>query len=129
MDSKTLLYLLKGGHINMEMRLQKKLWPHPPIPMSQCIKEVVACLKAEKYFPHPWMPRKNGELIDDSSALELINDKKIMYRARAASPSDLTRITAQTEKNFSSAEIAVDYYLRNTLYIPGDLDGWEVIEG
>ncbi len=129
MDSKTLIFLLKGGHINMEERIQKKLWPHPPIPMSLCIKEVVAYLKAEKYFPHPWIARKDGELIDDSITIELISDKEIIYRARAASPSNLTRITAQTEKNFSSAEKAVDYYLKNALNIPGDLDGWKVIEG
>lgn len=88
----------------MEERREKQIWHHKPISMRQCIKEVVACLKADKHFPHSWVPKKDGGLIDDPIVMGLVNDKKIIYKARAASPSDLTKITAQTEKMFSSSQ-------------------------
>ena len=128
MDSETIIYLLKGGHLNMEQRKEKGIWPHPPLLINDLINELVNYFQTHKWFPHEWVERKDGELIDDVAVLEKVNDKKVIYRSRAASPYDLTIITEKTEKKFKSIRKASEYYLRNVLYLPGTLDSWKVIE-
>lgn len=129
MDSETIIFLLKGGHLNMDERVAKNIWPHPPLKLNDLINEVIRYLKTEKFFPHPWVQRKDGEFIDDVCVIEKINPFIFIFRSRAASPSDLTRITAQGKKVFFSARSVVKYYLRWALNLPGDLDGWKVIKG
>ncbi len=128
MDSETIIFLLKGGHLNVEERKEKGIWPHPPLILSDLVDELVKYIKTHKWFPYEWVERKNGELIDDVSVIEKVNDKKFVYRSRAASPYDLTIITAKIEKKFKSPTKAAEYYLRNELRLPGDLDSWKVVE-
>ena len=112
----------------MEQRKEKGIWPHPPLLINDLINELVNYFQTHKWFPHEWVERKDGELIDDVAVLEKVNDKKVIYRSRAASPYDLTIITEKTEKKFKSIRKASEYYLRNVLYLPGTLDSWKVIE-
>jgi hypothetical protein len=128
MDSETIIYLLKGGRLNMEERKERGIWPHPPLLLQNIVDELFNYLQTHKWFPHEWVERKNGELIDDVAVIEKVNDKKVIYRARAASPYDLTIVTAKTEKTFKSVRVAAEYYLRNVLNLPGDLDSWKVVE-
>jgi hypothetical protein len=128
MDSGTIIFLLKGGHLNMVERKEKGTWPHPPLVLEELIDELTKYLQTTKWFPHKWVERKNGELIDDVAVIEKVTDTKVIYRARAASPSNLTIITAQTEKTFGSVRDAAEYYIKNVLNLPGDLDSWQVIE-
>lgn len=39
MDDPTLLFLLKGGHLNVADRIARGLWPHPPL-MPDAVTEV-----------------------------------------------------------------------------------------
>ncbi|MBU1043182.1 MAG: hypothetical protein KJ915_02140 [Candidatus Omnitrophica bacterium] len=128
MESKTKIFLLKGGHLNMEERIDQGIWPHPPLTITELRNEIIEYLKTYKWFPHEWISKKNGEPIDDATVIEKIDKNKYIYRSRAASPYDLNKITMQTEKIFNSAEKAIEYYLREVLYLPGDLDGWKVVE-
>ena len=112
----------------MEERFEKNIWPHPPLMLGDLINELVNYFKTNQWFPHEWVERKNGELIDDTVVIEKINENKFVYRARAADPINLKRITAKTEKVFNSAREVSEYYIRHVLNLPGDLDGWKVIE-
>lgn len=128
MDQENLLFLLRGGHIDMPTRIEKKIWPHSPIRLNDCITVIINVLNHDKYFPQLWINRQNGELIDDTAIIEKINEAKFLYRYREASPSDLKKISISEEMVFKTAQSAAEYYLRNTLRLPGDLDGWEVVE-
>ena len=127
MDKEDLMFLLRGGHIDMSERIKKRIWPHTPIPLNDCINVIVSILDRDKPFPHPWVNRQDGELIDDAATIEKINETKFIFHYREASPNDLRKISINRENIFKTAESAAEYYLRNILRLPGDLDGWKVI--
>jgi hypothetical protein len=127
-NQEILLFLLKGGHIDMQVRIEKGIWPHPSLKLKECIIAIVNALNQDKCFPYPWINRKDGEFIDDVGALEKIDETKFIYRYREASPSNLREISVNKERVFITAQAAAEYYVRNILRLPGDLDGWKVIE-
>jgi hypothetical protein len=51
-----------------------------------------------------------------------------VYRAARAHPIKPHLLAESTERVFSSAEDVARYYLKWDLHLPGDLDGWKVIE-
>jgi len=128
MDSEVIIYLLQGKHIHMQERKEMGIWPHPPLLFKDLLNELVKYFETNKWFPHEWEERKNGQIIDTVSVIEKIHDGEYIYRSRAANPRDMTMIASRTEKTFRSATEAADYYLRNALHLPGRLDKWKVIE-
>ena len=54
MDKETLLFLLKEGHMDMLTRIEKGLWPHPPLHLKDCVIAITRALEQDKYFPVPW---------------------------------------------------------------------------
>lgn len=128
MDNETLLFLLKGGHMDMPTRIEKRLWPHPPLRIKQCVSVIMSALNNTSCFPSCWVERKNGELIDDFSCIEKTTDNKFIYHYREASPYNLKLISVNEQKKFNTAEEAIKYYLHHELHLPGDLDGWKVEE-
>jgi len=128
MDSETIIYLLKGGHLSIQERTERGIWPHPPLIFKDLADELVNYLETNKWFPREWVERKNGEIIDNVEVIEKIDDKKFIYRSRAANPHDITTIAAKTEETFHSAKEAAKHYLKNALHLPGSLDKWKVID-
>ncbi len=128
MTTEILLFLLKGGHINMEKRIESNIWPHPPLQLTDLINVLADYLRSNGIFPHEWIERKDGELIDDASVIERINEHVFVFRSRRAHPTNLHKLASNTEKVFNSEESVAEYYLRTTLHLPGDLDGWKVID-
>lgn len=104
------------------------IWPHPPLILSDLARELTNYLKENKWFPDKWIERSNGELIDNAVAIEKVSDNEFVYRSRERNPRDITLIASRTEKRFSSAQEAADYYLRTALNLPGRLDKWKVVE-
>jgi len=128
MDSESLDYLLKGGHYNVPDRIARGIWPHAPLQMTDLVTHVVSALDRERWFPHEWVPRKDGEMIDDVIVIERQTPDRFVVRSRRASVYDLRRIGEQSEKVFSTGAEAARFYLKWELNLPGDLDSWKVIE-
>lgn len=112
----------------MPTRTEKKLWPHSPLRLKECIDVILEFLKSNKYFPVAWVGKKNGDLIGDMIVIEKINENKFLCRYRYSDPINLLKISEIGEKVFKCGYEAVEYYLRSALYLPGDLDGWKVID-
>jgi hypothetical protein len=129
MDSEVIMHLLKGKHISIQERTEMGIWPHPPLLLKDLIDELVKYLENDKWFPHEWVERRNGEIIDNAAVIEKIDNGKFIYRSRAANPRDITKISAKTEETFTSAAAAAEHYLRNALHLPGRLDKWKVVDG
>jgi hypothetical protein len=128
MEHETILYLLKGGHLSMQERAEMRIWPHPPLLFGDLVDELVEYLETHTWFPHEWVERKDGEIIDDVWVIEKTNDRKFIYRSRIADPYDMTKIAAKTEKIFDFATEVAEYYLKIALHLPGRLDKWLVVD-
>jgi hypothetical protein len=60
--------------------------------------------------------------------IERQGNDRYVYRAARAHPGDPYVLAESIERVFSSAGHAARYYLKWDLHLPGDLDGWKVIE-
>lgn len=112
----------------MPTRISKKIWPHPPISLNECINLILDFLKLNKYFPISWVEKKDGELIGDSMIIEKVNENKFICKYRYSDPVNLLKISETGEKVFKFGYEAVKFYLQHELHLPGDLDGWKVID-
>lgn len=129
MDSEIIIHLLKGKHISIQEREERGIWPHPPLLFKDLVDELVKFIETNQWFPHEWVERRNGEIIDNVAVIEKINNQNFIYRSRAANPRDITIIASKTEETFLSAAAVAEHYLRNALHLPGRLDKWKVIDG
>lgn len=128
MDTESLDYLLRGGHYNVPDRIARGIWPHAPLKMASLVEHIVSALKRDRWFPREWVPREDGELIDDVIGIEMQTPNRFVVRSRRASVYDLQKIGEQSETVFTSGEEAARNYLKWELNLPGDLDSWKVTE-
>jgi hypothetical protein len=128
MDSETLTYILKQGHLDMKTRIERGIWPHPPLKSEDVLSHLVKILETEKWFPHDWEPSIDGKPVKEGGVIEKRSPKEYIYRAQRSSPSNPKVLAEQIEKKFKSAKEVADFYLKHDLELPGDLDGWKVIK-
>lgn len=128
MDEETLTMLLRGQHINMPERMARGAWPHPPLSFDEVLAHLVNLLHRNKWFPRELQPRRDGEPVNEGGTIERQQPDRYIYRAARASPIQPHALAQGTEQIFSNAEEAARYYLTWDLCLPGDLDGWKVVE-
>ncbi len=126
MDNETLIFLLKGGHMNIPDRISRGLWPHPPIPFHTCVNAIVAYLAENEWFPYEWHQPKPGELVDEGITIQKLSDGRFLCRAQASHPINPGLLHSASERIFKSAEDATLFYLRWHLGLTRGLDGWKV---
>jgi hypothetical protein len=127
MDSATLTSLLRGEHLNMPDRIERGVWPHPPINFSDLVTHLVAVLQSEKWFPREWKPAEPGKPVWEGGVIERQSSSRYVYRAQRHHPTQPNILAEKTEKVFSSPEDAARHYLKWDLNLPGNLDGWTVV--
>lgn len=128
MDFETLTFLLRGGHISMPDRIERGLWPHPPIKFSEIASHLASILQGDRWFPCEWHPHIQGQPVHDGGVIERKDPARYIYRAARSWPSNSFVTAEVTEKVFSNPEDAADHYLKWDLQLPGELDGWKVVE-
>ena len=127
MDSETLTFLLRGGHLNMPERIKRGLWPHPPLKYSEVVRHLARVLESEKWFPHEWKPVISGKPIWEGGVIERKTRWLYVYRTQRHHPIAPNVLAGQAKKIFISPKAAARYYLKWDLHLPGDLDGWKVV--
>ena len=70
MDPATLTYLLSGGHLGMKERMDRGLWPHPPLKYDDVLTHLAAMLEASEWFPYPREPHIPGNAVDEWIVVE-----------------------------------------------------------
>lgn len=120
--------LLRGEHISMPERIALGSWPHEPLRYRDLVEHLALILKNERWFPRPWEPPKQGEPVNEHAVIERQSSVRFVYRCARHHPIDPYQLAEQTEHVFWSARAAAKYYLRWELALPGDLDGWKVVE-
>jgi len=119
---------MRGEHINMPERLARGVWPHPPLNLSEVLTHLTKLISHHRLFPHEWQPQSEGEPVREGGVIERQGIDRYVYRAVRAHPVRPDVVAECTERVFSSAEDAARYFLKLDLHLPGDLDGWKVIE-
>jgi hypothetical protein len=126
-DSETLTYLLRGGHVNMPDRLARGLWPHLPLTFSEVLTHLTKLIEQNTWFPREWQAHHEGESVNESATIERQAPDRYVYRAARSHPVQSYALAESTERVFSSPQEVARHYLKWELHLPGDLDGWKVI--
>jgi len=127
MDSETLTFLLRRGHLNMPERIERGLWPHPPLRYSDVVRHLAQVLRSEKWFPREWNPAVPGEPICEKGVIERKARWLYIYHAQRHHPLNPRLLAEEAKKIFISPEAAARHYLKWDMNLPGDLDGWKVV--
>ena|SRR5215471_17298877 len=128
MDSETLTTLLRGEHIKVPDRIRRGLWPHPPIRFELVLAHLTKLIEANEWFPSEWRVHREGEAVDERATIQRIGPNKYVFRMSRAHPANPHLLSQSVEDVFNSAQGAANHFLRWGLHLPGDLDGWKVIE-
>jgi hypothetical protein len=128
MDKGTLTFLLRGGHLSMSERIERGLWPHDPLKFSAVVKHLADVIQYERWFPCEWQTATQGEPIREGGIIERKARFLYVYRVQRHCPDNPYVLAGQSQKVFYSARRAARHYLKHDLYLPGDLDGWKVVD-
>ena len=128
MDPETLTFLLGAGRLSMSDRIERGLWPHPPLKLSELVRHLSGVIESEKWFPRPWEPAVPGQPVWEGGVIERVSPTRYIYRNQRHHPTNPSVLAEQTEKGFTSSKKAAAHYLKWDLHLPGDLDGWQVIK-
>jgi hypothetical protein len=112
----------------MPDRLARGIWPHPPLRFPDLVQILADCLRNSEWFPDQWRPPQKGQLVREGGNIERLGTDRYLYRAQSSNPLDPTLVTHSGEVLFTNAEDAASHYLIWDLHLPGDLDGWKVID-
>jgi hypothetical protein len=122
MNVETLAVILRGGHVSMPDRISRGDWPHPPLQMTELVSSVADSLQRER-----WFPKAIGHFVGDGTVIERRDQNHYVCRTWRSLATDPSR-TRVAEHVFSDAREAAKFYLVAELNLPGDLDGWKVID-
>jgi len=128
MDDDLLATLLRGGHVNMAIRKERGMWPHPKLQLEELVAHLAWILEQNRWFPREWVPAKAGSVVQEGGFIERVGLNRFVYRAQRHRPDNPTAVAEITEREFSTAADAARHYLRWDLSLPGSLDGYEVVD-
>jgi hypothetical protein len=112
----------------MPERLERGIWPHPPLRFADVVQTLADYLRNCETFPDLRISPHEDRLIRDGGRIRRLGLDRYLYRAQLSDPLDPGTITQSGEVSFSTAEEAAQHYLSCDLRLPGDLDGWKVID-
>lgn len=127
MDADSLTQILAGRHFNMPERIDRGIWPHPPLRFSDLVKHLAGVLTTREWFPEMFTPARSGDIVPDVVAVERRNSREYVVHMQSSGPSGFT-VAGTASRSFRSPDEAAAFFLRVAFRLPGDLDGWKVIE-
>jgi hypothetical protein len=127
MDDLTLTALLRGEHFSIPERLDRGVWPHPPLKFGELVQHLAEILRTVHWFPHEWRAPTPGDSVSEWPIVEKRGPGNFICYAQHADPADPRRLGNAGQISFKTPEGAARWYLKWALNLPGDLDGWTVI--
>jgi hypothetical protein len=121
-----LTFILRGGHLNVEERKAKGLWPNERLQYSEVIQHLVTVIKREEWFPQAMPKHKPGELVYEGTVIQKLSKSCFVCHSRRPSVYDLRILAEESQKKFTRARDAAEFYLKWELHLPGRLDSWVV---
>jgi hypothetical protein len=127
MDEKTIILLLRGGHLDMSERLARGIWPHPPLQFDEVVRILTEHLRDHGAFPDSKLATSKDHPVHEGGEIRRLASGQYIYECRAPNPLNPRKVAQTVEVVFANAEGAARCYLKWDLHLPGDLDGWKVI--
>jgi len=115
MSPDVLTRLLRGEHLDVEQRHALGLWPPEDLSYTQVLAHLTAVLQTTEWFPGPPV------------------DSESVYVHRRGPQNYVCLVwpgqgSKSTERLFTNASHAAEFYLRWELNLPGSLDSWRVLD-
>jgi hypothetical protein len=126
MPADILTFLLRGGHLNVEERQAKGIWPNERLRYSEVLDHLASVIQSEEWFPRKMPDHKPGDLVYEGTVIQKVTPSQFICHSRRPSVYDLRTLAEQSEKEFSKAKDAAEFYLKWELNLPGRLDSWIV---
>ena len=126
MSPEILTMLLRGGHLNVEERKAKGLWPNETLSYAEVLNHLASVIEVEEWFPRRIPDHKPGDLVYEGTVIQRVSTKKYICHSRRPSVYDLCAIAEESKKEFTKAKDAAAFYLKWELHLPGTLDSWPV---
>jgi len=126
MPPEILTFLLRGGHLNVEERKAKGLWPNERLKYSEVLDHLAGVIENEEWFPRMMPKHKLGELVYEGTVIRRLGRNHFVCHSSRPSVHDLRVVGEQSTHECRSARDAAAYYLKWELNVPGTLDSWVV---
>ena len=121
-----LTFLLRGGHLNVDERKAKGLWPNERLSYSEVVEHLSSLLEQEIWFPRIMPEHKPGEMVYEGTVIQRVSPSLFVCQSRRPSVYNLRTIAEESRTEFHSAKDAAEFYLKWELNLPGRLDSWIV---
>jgi len=121
-----LTFLLRGGHLNVEERKEKGLWPNESLRYSEVLDHLAGVVQSEEWFPRRMPEHTQGNLVYEGTVVQRISPSRFLCHSRRPSVCDLRTVAEESHTEFRSAREAAEFYLKWELNLPGRLDSWPV---
>lgn len=120
MPPETLTFLLRGGHLNVEERKAKGLWPNERLRYSEVLDHLAVVIEHEEWFPRMMQA---DDLFLDAITVQRVGPNHLV--CHGSKP--LRDFGEQPIYEYRSARKAAAFYLKYELGIPpATLDSWTV---
>jgi hypothetical protein len=126
-DADSLTEILSGRHFSMPERISRGLWPHEPMRLGDLVRHLSGVIRSRPWFPALFCPAAPGEVVADVTTIERRGPHEYIVHVQRSGASGFT-IAATGSSTFTSAEAAAAEFLRQEFRLPGDLDGWTIVE-
>ena len=126
MPPDVLTFLLRGGHLNVEERKEKGLWPNEKLRYSEVLDHLATLLEREEWFPNAMPEHKLGDPVYEGTVVQRVSPSRFVCHSRRSSAYDLRRLAEESHNEFLTAREAAKFYLKWELNLPGRLDSWIV---
>jgi hypothetical protein len=126
MEKDIIIRLLKGEHISVQERIEKKIQIHKSLNFEELVDILSEFILANAWFPYPLELSEEGKAVQEAGFIENVGEKGFIYYQQRAYATNPYVVAERIKKNFKSAEDIARFYLKNALHLPGDLDGFRV---
>ena len=121
-----LTFLLRGGHLNVDERKAKGLWPNERLRYGDVLDHLATLVGDEEWFPRKMAEHTPGDVVHEGTVVQKVSPCRFICHSRRHSVCDVSVVAAESQKEFSRARDAAEYYLKWELHLPGSLDSWIV---
>ena len=96
-----LTLLLRGGHLSVEARKAKGLWPNEALKFSEVHAHLADLIRREEWFPRPLPECRRGEPVHEGMFIHRISTVRYICHSRRHSVFDPCIVAEESASRFS----------------------------